>query len=541
LSTLDLHINTSKSHLAYFHHDTSPLTPAVLSICEDNRIPVEHHSLRVLGAVVASDEAHLTSALQDATSSDYSTTPFFRRLTSPLLSPQCAMLLLRQCGLPKMNYLTRCIPPACLATITAAFDDTVAEVALTKLDVRAAERTALTFDILRMPLRLGGFGLVSTTDAAPASYIASLAAVAASNTNSISILSASDDPAAASPLPSDSLLFSWIESSMVTIRTQFTALQEAASDSSPCKVLRKLPSSPADFFSHFHSQPQDAHRLQHFLVKQASQLRFHAAVEGARKDGDRALVARLLSFSAPRASTWKTVVPSHKLHILADSHYRVSARFNLGLRPYRTVLPDTCASCGIADAIKRDPWHHLSCNNHKRQEITLRHDTIVQALYHHAHYSGAAAATEPSGLSTEDGRRPDLHIVMPGRSVLTDVVVSHPLAPSHLSAASTKPLTTANQAALRKHNKYKQLAGAQQSHFFPFSVETTGGMTEDAEELVHQLSLSCKDHLTLPSSRPFAHSIRSSIAIAIQRGNAITIQAGFSRAIMRAERHAGAA
>ena len=66
-------------------------------------------------------------------------------------------------------------------------------------------------------------------------------------------------------------------------------------------------------------------------------------------------------------------------------------------------------------------------------------------------------------------------------------------------------------------------------------------MTEEAEELVDQLSLACKDHLTLPSSRPFANSIRSSIAIAIQRGNAITVQAGFSRAVMRAGRQALAA
>ena len=103
--------------------------------------------------------------------------------------------------------------------------------------------------------------------------------------------------------------------------------------------------------------------------------------------------------------------------------------------------------------------------------------------------------------------------MVPGLSVLTDVVVSHPLAPSHLSAASSRPLTTANRAALRKHNKYKQLADTQHAHFLPFSVETTGGMTEDAEQLVDQLSLTCKDHLTLPSSRPFANFIRSSIAV----------------------------
>jgi hypothetical protein len=131
------------------------------------------------------------------------------------------------------------------------------------------------------------------------------------------------------------------------------------------------------------------------------------------------------------------------------------------------------------------------CNGHKR------HDAVVQALYqyHHAHYSGAAAAKEPSRLSTEDGRRPDLHIVFSGLYVLTDVVISHPFAPYHFSAASSRPLTTANRAALRKHNKYKQLADTQHAHFLPFSVETSVGMTEDAEE-PSTISLTCKDHLS---------------------------------------------
>ena len=99
----------------------------MLDLCAENGIPIEYHSLRVLGAVVASGEAELTSALQEAVTSDYSSTPFFSRLVSPLLAPQAAILLLRQCGLPKMNYLTRCIPPVCLASIAAAFDKAVEE------------------------------------------------------------------------------------------------------------------------------------------------------------------------------------------------------------------------------------------------------------------------------------------------------------------------------------------------------------------------------------------------------------------------------
>ena len=68
----------------------------------------------------------------------------------------------------------------------------------------------------------------------------------------------------------------------------------------------------------------------------------------------------------------------------------------------------------------------------------------------------------------------------------------------------SKALTTAHQAALRKLHKYKQLADDQQAVFLPFSVETTGGMADDAEELINQLSVVCKDHLTLPSAQPFA-------------------------------------
>ena len=92
-------------------------------------------------------------------------------------------------------------------------------------------------------------------------------------------------------------------------------------------------------------------------------------------------------------------------------------------------------------AIRDDSWHHLSCNAHKRREINIRHDTVVHALYTHATQSGAAAVKEPVGLSTEDGRRPDLQVVIPGESLLTDVVVSNGLCPTHLAAASNEGLS----------------------------------------------------------------------------------------------------
>ena len=43
--------------------------------------------------------------------------------------------------------------------------------------------------------------------------------------------------------------------------------------------------------------------------------------------------------------------------------------------------------------------------------------------------------------------------------------------------------------------------------FIPFAVETTGGISQDAKKLIDQLSLACKDHLTLPSHHTFSNTI----------------------------------
>src|SRR5580693_10522813 len=110
------------------------------------------------------------------------------------------------------------------------------------------------------------------------------------------------------------------------------------------------------------------------------------------------------------------------------------------------------------------------------------------------------------------------------------------MTPSHVPVGSTTVLAVAQQAARAKQVKYQEVAATQLAHFIPFAVEATGGISQDAEQLIDQLTLASKDHLTLPSHHPFANAIHSSVAIAIQRGNALAIQAGYSRAVMRASR-----
>ena len=86
-----------------------------------------------------------------------------------------------------------------------------------------------------------------------------------------------------------------------------------------------------------------------------------------------------------------------------------------------------------------------------------------------------------------------------------------------------------------------EVAVAQCARFLPFSAETTGGLGKDAEELIDQISLACRDHLALPSHYHVANSVRASVAIAVQKGNALAIFGGYSRVVMHAgQPHAAA-
>ena len=88
---------------------------------------------------------------------------------------------------------------------------------------------------------------------------------------------------------------------------------------------------------------------------------------------------------------------------------------------------------------------------------------------------------------------------------------------------------------------YADVADAQCARFLPFSAETTGGLGKDAEELIDQISLACRDHLALPSHYHIANGVRASVAIAVQKGNALAMFGGYSRAVMHAgQPHAAA-
>jgi hypothetical protein len=143
----------------------------------------------------------------------------------------------------------------------------------------------------------------------------------------------------------------------------------------------------------------------------------------------------------------------------------------------------------------RLPWvrpHHPTGKTHdvSHQRLTKRcavqHAAVLHALYSHVRAAGGTATMEPRNLSKEKAIKPDLHISFPGQQILSDVVISHPLCPTHVLMSSKKQLTLAEWAARRKHNSYDNVARQHHMRMLPFSVESMGGMGTEAQKLIEQ-------------------------------------------------------
>ena len=194
--------------------------------------------------------------------------------------------------------------------------------------------------------------------------------------------------------------------------------------------------------------------------------------------------------SAPRAWAWKSVAPTSKELELTDTQYRLAARLNLDLQPMEgaAALSDDCSLCGGSNAIRDDAWHYLSCKKLSRGEITVRHDDVGRALHRNALTLGLKAQLEPKGLQADSDLRPDLLITLPGRTILTDVAVCHPLAPGAVKQQRSK-LAHARRAEQRKKRKYAKLASQRRYEMLPFAAETSGGLAPAAVQLMHAMAL----------------------------------------------------
>jgi hypothetical protein len=466
--------------------------------------------------VVGCDEDAIREGLKEMIASGRGRDAFFSRVQLPELSAQSAMLLLRQCAVPQLNYLLRCTPPSCVREQAETFDRLLGQTAIAKLAVHEDELTDTAARLLQTPLRYGGLGLTAAARTSPAAYLGSLAAVA-------------DIPAftefrTPDSLPEDLPLHGWIADSM-----------RAVLDASP-EVEKHLPSTASSFIHHFATASSSvSSSLQRTLSTLASKHQFDASLSAAREskstDGGASL-AHALAISARRAWAWKSVVPATSELHLTDVQYRLAARLNLGLAPVAAgALLDACPSCKAHSSLAADPWHFMTCKKENKGEIEQRHNAVADAIYRTVLAVGGQAVREPKGLEAADGRRPDLRLVLGVQQIIVDVVVSHPLTPAYSCTDACRTLGVAKRRQQTKHLKYDRTAAKHHAQMLAFSMETCGGMAPDAETLLHIVADAGEEQLGLWPKAAVLKQLTSAVSIAVQRGNAMAFLAGHARAL----------
>jgi hypothetical protein len=522
LPAVSLSCNTSKSHFAYFHDNDAPLMRSQRQALAEHNVQFHDSWVQVVGAIVGKDEAAIIDGVTRTFGGETDRATFFRRVQSDALQFNSAMLLLRHCGVPQFNYLLRCIPPPCIAEQAATFDEQLLHAAAVRLGVHYDQLNADTIYFMQAKLRNGGQGLTSAARTSPAAYLGSLAAVASA-------------PAFAPyrdadcPLESESLLLGWIEQSVHQVVEATPSLADT------------LPTDASTFFHHItstRSSTSTSTSLQRQLSSQAA-LHAHKVFMGRcwemRKVDGGAMLAHAKAVSAPRAWAWKNVIPMTKDTDMSDDHYKMSVRMNLRLPPIdgMDALPDDCPLCNKKNAIRNDEWHFLTCKMVQPNEVNARHDEVVNVLYRSALLMGIQAVREPAGLHSSDDRCPDLQLVLPGRNIISDVCITHPLAPSRVKNRTSWTTTgAARRMQNKKRTRYLETADQNHAELLPFSVETYGGMAPDAIKLLSAMGAMGEEQLGMWPRHVVIRHLIGSVATAVQRGNAVAWLSGYSRAMV---------
>ena len=132
------------------------------------------------------------------------------------------------------------------------------------------------------------------------------------------------------------------------------------------------------------------------------------------------------------------------------------------------------------------------------------------------------SAKEPSGLSRIDGKRPDGATLIPwaaGKHLAWDATVVHTCAASYIAHTANAAGAAAEQAAVRKIEKY---AGLPSSHLFvPIALETLGPINSAGVCFIREVG----QRLSVVSGEPReATFLFQRISICIQLYNAIAFR-----------------
>ena len=232
--------------------------------------------------------------------------------------------------------------------------------------------------------------------------------------------------------------------------------------------------------------------------------------------------ARLLSVSAPHATSWLSVIPSTSQGLHLDPiEFRVAVKWWLGLD---TSQGSQCAFC---PAHSLDPLGHHALTCKCGGDAVLRHNALRDTLVHFLHRAHASVQVEVgAGLFPDHSQSRPADILLQnwnlGRPVALDISVVSPLNPSTLAEAGATVGAVLEATESRKHQANDEKCSALGWVSTPLAVDSYGAWGKEATLFLAQVAARLAIHKSLPKSQA-SFDLFSNLSICLIRANARAI------------------
>jgi len=158
----------------------------------------------------------------------------------------------------------------------------------------------------------------------------------------------------------------------------------------------------------------------------------------------------------------------------------------------------------------------MCCPGLRRRGVTTRHNLALHATLQAAISVGAATHLEPRPFLNQPRQKPDLAVIFHS-TLLTDVIVVQPDAPSRSNVHPSKILQYADRVKIKK---YRDQATEIGHTFLPAAATAHGVLSSGFMKVITHLATIADLNHVLPfhtATRTFSDNI----VCAIQRGNAL--------------------
>jgi hypothetical protein len=441
------------------------------------------------------------------------------------LDPQCANLILRNAGVPRMSFLLRGVPFDELTPFAQRFDETIEKVFREIADLNKDQASSR---LLQAGFRHGGFGLARQSPLAAGANLASLLL-------SFPVLAACFDVTAfladyeasadlEGKMDSDDLAEAWILKAQACdlhfIVWIIEAWQQLKSLGLPDGALPHHPmeliARPKGFFDKMAERLDNPHsfRIQRFLSH------LHAEQVDQRLQAELAsqptLAARNLSNRHSGATAWLRIVPVRRSLRFTPSEFRAVARIFSGARP--RALPNVPCKCKAELTLA----HALSCR-HLRGRF-LRHDALVEDVFQWLRRRRIHSVKE-TYVSDKGEDRVDIWVRADSTVMWCDVTVTDPSCKSIVAAAAKNVGAAAKRADGQKRSAWRDLAEAENADVVPLVFETSGRRGTALEKFLREMERASED------DGPSKRELLDQLSITVQKFNVAMIREAGQKAM----------